>query len=72
MLWMTQESECEQVTGYRRYTKRRQPGSSRSGHDFLDVEEAPTERNLMYISLTAVVVILLLFLLFRTVSGRRA
>jgi hypothetical protein len=45
---------------------------SRSGHDFLHVEEACTERNLMYISLTAVVVILLLFLVFRTMSGRRA
>jgi hypothetical protein len=45
---------------------------SRSGYDFLDVGEAFTERKLMYISLTAVVVILLLFLLFRTMSGRRA
>jgi hypothetical protein len=50
----------------------RQPVSSRSGHDFLDLEEACTERKLMFISLTALVVIVLLFLLFRTLSGRRA
>jgi hypothetical protein len=66
----------EQVTGRPRHRhSQRAIRSCRSrrtsAHDFLDAEEAFTEREIMYISLGAVVVILLLFLLFRAVSGRR-
>jgi hypothetical protein len=56
------------------HSSARGPSRSRrsAAHDFLAVEEAFTERKLMFISLTAIVVILLLFFLFRTMSGRRA
>jgi len=45
---------------------------ARSATDFLDIDDASTKGAAMYISVGALIVILLLFLAFRALSGRRA